>query len=200
MRSQQGESGGQPGQSGGRSGSPQEPAGPPDAPAAVPTFDLRDPVVMQERRALESLLQVPRLVPATEADGLGSQAFRVPAHQMIYDAVSAAGGIAVAVGLPGPAWVSRVVEYAPDAVAPLIHELAVAPLPADREEGLAAHAVSAVLKVAEGELLHRTGMLKSRLRREGTAPESRHTLAELLAAEAALKALRDRIHGIRSDG
>ncbi len=157
--------------------------------------DPRDPVARSERQALECLIQVPRLVPPADADALVSDAFRVPAYRAVHDAVRAAGGMAVAVGLGGPAWVATVQEYARDDIQDLITELAVAPLPADREEGIAAHAVSSVLHMAEGAVISRIGDLRSRVQRLGPEDDGRAVLTDLLAAEAELKTLRARIHG-----
>jgi DNA primase len=157
--------------------------------------DDRDPVVAVERQALECLLQVPRLVPAVDADALESDAFRVPAYRAVHDAVRAAGGMSVAAGLSGPAWVKAVQENAPDAVEGLITELAVAPLPADREEALARYAASVVLRVAEMDVIRRIGDLRSRVQRMGTDAAAAGAFTELLAAESERRTLRDRING-----
>jgi DNA primase len=157
--------------------------------------DERDPVVAIERQALECLLQVPRLVPAVDADALQSDAFRVPAYRAVHDAVRAAGGMSVAAGLSGPAWVKAVQENAPDAVEGLITELAVAPLPADREEALARYAASVVLRVAEMDVIRRIGDLRSRVQRMGADEAAVGAFAELLAVETERRTLRDRING-----
>jgi DNA primase len=157
--------------------------------------DDRDPVVAIERQALECLLQVPRLVPAVDADALESDAFRVPAYRAVHDAVRAAGGMSVAAGLSGPAWVKAVQENAPDAVEGLITELAVAPLPADREEALARYAASVVLRVAEMDVIRRIGDLRSRVQRMGADEAAAGAFADLMAAETERRTLRDRING-----
>jgi DNA primase len=162
---------------------------------AGPRPDTRDPVAAIERQALECLLQVPRLVPAVDADQLESDAFRVPSYRAVHDAVRAAGGMAVAVGMTGPAWVNAVQENAPDAVEGLVTELAVAPLPADREEALARYAASVVLRVAEMELIRRIGDLRSLVQRMGADQDGAGAFAELLAAETERRTLRDRING-----
>jgi DNA primase len=162
------------------------------APSAVP--DSHDPVAAIERQALECLLQVPRLVPAVDADALGSDAFRVPMYRAVHDAIRASGGMAVAAGMSGVAWVNAVQENAPDAVESMITELAVAPLPADREEALARYAASVVLRVAEMNLIHQIGELRSRVQRMGAEGDGA-AFTELLAAETARRTLRDRING-----
>jgi DNA primase len=157
--------------------------------------DSHDPVAAIERQALECLLQVPRLVPAVDADLLESDAFRVPSYRAVHDAIRAAGGMAVAVGMSGPAWVNAVQENAPDAVEALVTELAVAPMPADREEALARYAASVVLRVAEMELIRRIGDLRSKVQRTGAEQDGGAAFAELLAAETDRRTLRDRING-----
>ena len=47
------------------------------------------------------------------------QAFTVPMYQAVFDAIRAAGGISVAVGLEGAAWVESVRENASGPVAAL---------------------------------------------------------------------------------
>jgi DNA primase len=113
----------------------------------------------------------------------------------VHDAIRAAGGMAVAVGMSGPAWVNAVQENAPDAVESLVTELAVAPMPADREEALARYAASVVLRVAEMELIRRIGDLRSKVQRTGAEQDGGSAFAELLAAETERRTLRDRING-----
>jgi DNA primase len=156
--------------------------------------DPRDPVAAVERQALECLLQVPRLVPAVDADALRSDAFRVPAYGVVHDAIAAAGGMAVAVGLTGQAWVTSVQEQASEIVKPLIAELAVAPLLADREDALAKYAAGMVLRMAELGLSKRIAELHSRLQRAGES-DAAALLIELSAAEPEKRALLARIHG-----
>ena len=178
-----------------RSDQRRGPEAAPPRPAAPNRPDPRDPVVAIERQALECLLQVPRLVPAVDADALQSDAFQVPAYRVVHDAVRAAGGMSVAAGLSGPAWVAAVQENAPDAVENLITELAVAPLPADREDALARYAASVVLRVSEMEIIRRIGDLRSRVQQLGTDTDSTAAFAALMAAESERRTLRDRING-----
>ena len=103
--------------------------------------------------------------------------------------------MSVAAGLSGPAWVVAVQENAPDAVEGLITELAVAPLPADREDALARYAASVVLRVSEMEIIRRIGDLRSRVQQLGTDTDSTAAFAALMAAESERRTLRDRING-----
>ncbi|HWJ85412.1 MAG TPA: DNA primase, partial [Cellulomonas sp.] len=112
----------------------------PDRPVRLPMPDRRDPVAQTERTALEVVLQQPHLVPA-EFDELAADAFSAPAYRAVHEAIRAAGGLAVAqplsAGGDATAWVGAVIEQAAAAVAPLVTELAVAPLPEDRPAALA---------------------------------------------------------------
>ena len=169
-------------------------AGPAPAGRGRPTGDVRDPIVRIEREAVECLLQVPQLVPAEDADALGEGAFDVPAYRAVHQAIRGAGGMAAARTLSPMAWTEAVQEAAPDALRQLISELAVVPLPADTEELLARYACSVVLRVAEAEVARVIGDLKSRLQRlDPAGPEATRAYADLLAAEARRRALRDRI-------
>jgi DNA primase len=130
-----------------------------------------------------------------DADALESDAFRVPSYRAVHDAVRAAGGMSVAAGLTGSGWVKAVQENAPDAVEGLITELAVAPLPADREDALARYAASVVLRVAEMDVIRRIGDLRSRVQRMGADEAASGAFTQLLAAETERRNLRDRING-----
>jgi DNA primase len=158
--------------------------------------DPRDPVARVEREALECMIQVPQLVPAADADALGDTAFEVPAHRAVHQAVRAAGGIGTAVTLTTAAWTATVRECTPEAVAGLVSELAVAPLPADGQEALERYAMSVVLRVAEMEVTREIGTLRSRVQRmDPDDPGYQQAFAELLTAEGRRRALRDRFTG-----
>jgi DNA primase len=158
--------------------------------------DPRDPVARVEREALECLLQVPLLVPLDEAGHLSDAAFEVPAYRAVHQAIRAAGGVVRARELSGTAWTEAVHEQSPLAVAPLVTQLAVTPLPADTDEALARYAESVVLRLAEVEINRQIGMMRSRVQRlDPDDPAAAAAFADLLAAEARRRALRDRITG-----
>jgi DNA primase len=158
--------------------------------------DPRDPIARLERQALECMLQVPHLVPTADADQLGESAFEVPALRAIHLAVRGAGGMATAARLSPQAWAEAVRDEATEAVAALVTELAVAPIPADSDEALARFAASVVLRVAEVDVSRAIGTLRSRVQRlEPTDPGYQEAFADLLAAEARRRQLRDRISG-----
>jgi DNA primase len=160
--------------------------------APRPPAERLDPVVKAEREALEVVLQVPRLVPAAEVDGLPMDAFTVPAHRAVHDAVRAAGGMAVAVAMSSQDWIDAVRAAAPEPVEALVTELAVSPLPVDSDEQTAAYATGVVLSVVESELVRRIGELKSRVQRLGSGDEAQQAFHDLFEAEARRRALQDR--------
>jgi DNA primase len=163
---------------------------------ALPSPDPRDPVARVEREVLECLLQVPALVPLDEADALTDEAFEVPAYRVIHQAIRAAGGVPRARQVSGTAWTEAVHEHAPLAVASLVTQLAVTPLPAHTDEALARYAESVVLRLAELELTRQIGMMRSRVQRLDAAdPGGPSAFSDLVAAEARRRALRDRITG-----
>jgi DNA primase len=158
--------------------------------------DPRDPVARVEREALECLLQVPLLVPLEVAEGLDESTFEVPAYRAIHHAIRAAGGMTRAREMSGTAWAEAVRDEAPSAVAPLVTQLAVTPLPADTDEALARYAASVVLRLAEVEVSRRVGIMRSRVQRlDPSAPAAAEAFAELLAVESERRALRERIAG-----
>jgi DNA primase len=165
------------------------------AAAPVPRRDARDPVTKAEREALECILQVPRLVPAAEVDGLPKDAFTVPAHRALHDAVRAAGGMSVAVTMAPQEWIDAVRDAAPEPVAALVTEYAVSPLPVESDEHTARYAAGVVLSVVEGELVRRIGELRSRVQRLGADEEAQQAFADLMAAEQQRQAVRDRRNG-----
>jgi DNA primase len=168
----------------------------PSAEAARRGPDPRDPVARVERGALECMLQLPHLVPAEDADALGDSAFEVPAHRAVHHAVRSAGGLAMAASLRPQAWVERVREEAPEAVRSLVTEMVVAPLPADGEEAVARYATDVVLRVAEVDVSRAISTLRSRVQRlRPDDPGAAEAFAELLAAEARRRSLRERITG-----
>jgi len=158
--------------------------------------DPRDPVARVERAALQCMLQLPHQVPVEEADSLGENAFEVPAHRAVHNAVRAVGGLRAAAALSRQAWVDAVHEQAPEVVRPLVTQLAVEPVPATTEEALSRYASDIVLRVAEVDVSRAVGTLHSRVQRlQPTDPGYAESFAELLAAESRRRALRERISG-----
>src|SRR6185312_11987666 len=135
-------------------------------------------------------------VPLTEADALGDTAFEVPAYRAVHQAIIAAGGVSKGREMSGTAWAEAVHEQAPLAVAPLVTQLAVTPLPADTDDALTRYAESVVLRLAEVEVTRRIGVMRSRVQRlDPDDVAAAQAFSDLLAAEASRRALRDRITG-----
>ncbi len=155
--------------------------------------DPRDPVARVERQALVVALQYPQHVPAA-FDDLGEDAFGVPAWRAVHAAIRAAGGAGTGRTLGGGAWVEAVAEQAPEAVAPLVTEMSVAPVPEDREEVIGAYVADVVRALADLGLTRRIADAKSRLQRLDPAADPdvyRTAFEHLLAIEAERRRLRE---------
>ncbi len=155
--------------------------------------DPRDPVARVERQALVVVLQYPQHVPAS-FDELGEDAFGVPAWKAVHAAIRAAGGAGTGRTLGGGAWVEAVSEQAAEAVAPLVTELSVAPVPEDREEAIAAYVADVVRALVDLGLTRRIADAKSRLQRLDPSAEAEAygaAFEQLLAIERERRRLRD---------
>ena len=147
-----------------------------------------DPVTRLERQVLEVALQLPVAAAASGFDDLPADAFAVPAHRAVHDAIRAAGGAASG---RSAQWAETVLEAAAGAVAPLVTELAVAPLPEDRESALGAYAAGVVAALAEAALTRQIADSRSALQR--TAPDDpayATIFSDLLEQERRRRALR----------
>ena len=134
-----------------RSTGQQRPAGPGEsqssAPLAPRTQLPSDPVSRIEQQVLEAGLQQPRFAAESGFDLLDGVSFQVPALRAVHDAIRAAGGVTthqrISQELGGGAegdrgasatWLADVREGATSALAPLVRELTLAPIPADEDE------------------------------------------------------------------
>ncbi|MGW8565259.1 DNA primase [Isoptericola sp. NPDC055881] len=168
----------------------------PEAASALPVLaapDPRDPVARLERQALIVVLQYPQHVPAS-FDDLGEDAFGVPAWRAVHDAVRAAGGVAAGRDVDGGRWVEAVTEQAPETVAPLVTELAVAPVPEDRESAIGAYVADVVRALVDLGLTRRIADAKSRLQRldqEKDPAAFQQAFTDLLAIEQQRRTLRE---------
>ncbi|WP_380167733.1 DNA primase [Jannaschia sp. R86511] len=178
-----------------RNGGPPGAGGPPAGPTRRPQtrVDADDPVATTERFALACALQVPDHVGA-QVDALGDDAFTVPAHRVVHEAIMAVGG---ATGRTGSELVGAVRDVAPSAVEQLITRLAVMDLPAGEKE-LPRFAVGMVAKVAEVEA-NRSVMdamrRLNRLSREDDVEAYQQAQTVLAQAQARQRSLRDRAQG-----
>jgi DNA primase len=164
----------------------------------MPMPDRRDPVARTERTALEVVLQYPQLCPP-DFDALAADAFTTPAYRAVHEAVRAAGGLAAARDVlagdrASGGWVDLVREEASSPVLPLVTELAVAPLPEDRPDALAAYVRDVVGKLVEIGVTRAIADLKGRLQRmdSGADPEDyQRVFTELIALESRRRMLRE---------
>ncbi|NDO91250.1 DNA primase [Cellulosimicrobium composti] len=160
---------------------------------ALPAPDPRDPIARRERLALVGVLQYPQHVPAM-FDDLGEDAFAVPAWRAVHAAIRAAGGVREGVRLGPGHWVEAVVEQAAEPVRALVTELAVAPLPEDREDVVGGYVAGVVRGLVDLGLTRRVADAKSRLQRLDPAADLaayQEAFAALLALEAERRTLRE---------
>ncbi|MDF2848319.1 MAG: primase [Oerskovia sp.] len=178
------------------------PPGPDDAaPAASsgPVFaqpDPRDPVARLERQALVVALQYPQYVPTEEFDAFSETAFATPAWRAVHDAIRAAGGMAGAAAHPAGQWVEHVIEQAPETVQGIVNQLAVAPLPEDRENVIQGYVQGVIKAFVDLGLTRRVADAKSRLQRLDPAADPDAygaAFAELLSVEKERRELRERV-------
>jgi DNA primase len=178
------------------------PPGPDDAAPAAPSGpvfaqpDPRDPVARLERQALVVALQYPQYVPTEEFDAFSETAFATPAWRAVHDAIRAAGGMAGAAAHPAGQWVEHVIEQAPETVQGIVNQLAVAPLPEDRENVIQGYVQGVIKAFVDLGLTRRVADAKSRLQRLDPAADPDAygaAFAELLSVEKERRELRERV-------
>nr|WP_194719733.1 DNA primase [Cellulosimicrobium arenosum] len=160
---------------------------------AVPAPDPRDPVARRERLALAAVMQYPQHVP-TSFDTLGEDAFAVPAWQAVHAAIRAAGGVQEGATTADGRWVEAVTEQAAEPVRALVTELAVAPLPEDREHVVGDYVAGVVRSVVDLGLTRRIADARGRLQRldpTGDPAVYQEAFSGLLALEAERRTLRE---------
>ncbi|MFD1719535.1 DNA primase [Georgenia deserti] len=165
-----------------------------------------DPVARLERQVLEVVLQLPQHALAAGFDDLPPDTFTVPAFRGVHDAVRAAGGtraygeqVEKMHGAGGDAqeraatwWAEQVRENAVGPVAGVVTELAVAPLPADRADGLAAYARGVLVALLRMGLTRRIADVKGNLQRtDPQDPAYSEIFTELMELENRRRALTD---------
>ena len=159
--------------------------------------DRSDPVARLERQTLEVVLQYPAYVP-TEFDELAADAFSVPAWRAVHEAIRAAGGVTrIGAAEPGQ-WVARVLEGATQPVVGLVNELAVSPLPEDREDAVEDYVRGIVSSLVEMQITRRIADLRSRLQRTDAQqdPDEYDVIfRELLTLDQQRRTIRSRNEG-----
>lgn len=146
-----------------------------------------DPVTRLERELIMALLQHPDEIPLETAQRALHTTFSQPALATVRDALLAAID---AYGHTG--WVRRVTEESPSAFAPLVTQLAIAPLPI-REGFAAEYCAGVTTSLIERDLLRRKTELVGALQRtEASADPARYrTLQqELVDIEAERRRVR----------
>jgi DNA primase len=190
------------GRASGAAGGPARPGGSaPDGEerhTEVPRPDLRDPVQVAERQLLQVALQYPLAIYPGDMDELEPGHLRAPMHQAVWHALRAVGGVPAADTMSATRWNQAVLAQTPPVVRPLVHELAVAPLPTrlDPESGLPpeVYVDSLVIRVRLATLEHRIAQTLGQAGRtpDGT-PESRRLAEHLMQLQREHAALKDKV-------
>ncbi len=166
-----------------------------------------DPVARVERLALEALLQRPMDVIGTGFEDLDGASFTVPSYRAVHDAVRAVGGLDAFVQVLGAAeqrlgtgeeatraatrsFDEDVRETAGEIVGGIVTELAVAPLPQDKADGMRAYSRGVMTALVRMDLTRRTGEVRARVQRmDPDDPEYQKTFQELIGLEERRQAL-----------
>ncbi|MCI2266241.1 DNA primase [Sediminivirga luteola] len=153
--------------------------------------DPADPKAQVQRQALQVVLQQPGFVNARLFDRLDGSVFTVPAFRHVHEAMRAAGGVAAAAKTP-QGWPERVRQNALPEVAPLVGELAVAPLPAQPGAALERYCKAVVARLFDLDMLRIAGDMHARLQQIGDSnpQEQQHILRQLQVLEANRARLR----------
>ncbi|RRC96487.1 DNA primase [Schaalia canis] len=156
--------------------------GPTTRPSAGPRQGPEDPVTRVERQALEVLLQRPADLIGSGFEDLDGNAFSVPTHRAVHDAVRAVGGLdafaqmltqaesTLGVGEGAVVAATRhfdeaVREMAGDVVGAVVTELAVAPLPQHAGGDVRAYSRGMMAAMVRMDLTRRTADLRAQLQR-----------------------------------
>jgi len=161
-----------------------------ERPRRVPAVQ-EDVVGKLEREALEVALQLPEVAAGCGFDDVGGEAFVIPAHRAVQDAIRAAGGTAAAAG-DVPGWLEAVRAGAPGPVQRLVSGMAVAPLPATDEVALRTYAAGVMTSLIRMSLTRAIGALKSELQRADPAsPAYQQLFSDLITLENQRRALTE---------
>ena len=115
---------------------------------------------------------------------ISPEAFTVPQYRAVFDAVRAAGGPAVG------DWVGAVVSEAGEALAGVISQLAVTPLPTDKAD--ADYARSVLSRMLDLDLTRQIAEIRGGMQRAGEgSDEAQAAFANLIELETRRRALRE---------
>ena len=149
----------------------------------------KDPVVRAQALTLGVLLQAGNEIakdPSALAlyGAISPEAFTVPQYRAVFDAVRAAGGPAVG------DWVGAVVSEAGEALAGVISQLAVTPLPTDKAD--ADYARSVLSRMLDLDLTRQIAEIRGGMQRAGEgSDEAQAAFANLIELETRRRALRE---------
>ena len=153
--------------------------------------NTKDPVVRSQALALGVLLQAGSEIardPSAFAlyGAISPEVFSVPQYRAVFEAVRAAGGPS-----EGAAdWVGTVAREAGDALAGVVSQLAVTPLPTDRAD--ADYARSVLSRMLDLDLTRQIAELRGGMQRAGEgSDEAQAAFATLIGLETRRRALRD---------
>ena len=184
----------------------------PEASAPMPARrGPEDPVSKIERQALEALIQYPKYVVGSGFEELGGEAFSVPSYRAVHDAIRAAGGLGAfvkllrqaeehfgkgekkAVQAATRAFVDDVRELMIPEVAAVLMELAVAPLPQDREDQLRAYCRGAMGAMVRLDVTRRLADANANLQRlSEDDPQYTQAFRELMRLEEVRRRFTER--------
>ena len=183
----------------------------PEASAPMPARrGPEDPVSKIERQALEALVQYPKYVVGSGFEELGGEAFSVPSYRAVHDAIRAAGGLGAFVKLlrqaeehfgkgekaeqaATRAFVDDVRELMIPEVASVLMELAVAPLPQDREDQLRAYCRGAMGAMVRLDVTRRLADANANLQRlSEDDPQYTQAFRELMRLEEVRRRFTER--------
>ena len=184
----------------------------PEASAPMPARrGPEDPVSKIERQALEALVQYPMYVVGSGFEELGGEAFSVPSYRAVHDAIRAAGGLDAflklfrqaeehfgkgekkAVQAATRAFVDDVRELMIPEVAAVLMELAVAPLPQDREDQLRAYCRGAMGAMVRLDVTRRLADANANLQRlSEDDPQYTQAFRELMRLEEVRRRFTER--------
>ena len=183
----------------------------PEATAPMPARrGPEDPVSKIERQALEALVQYPMYVVGSGFEELGGEAFSVPSYRAVHDAIRATGGLDAfiklfrqaeehfgkgekAVQAATRAFVDDVRELMIPEVAAVLMELAVAPLPQDREDQLRAYCRGAMGAMVRLDVTRRLADANANLQRlSEDDPQYTQAFRELMRLEEVRRRFTER--------
>ena len=170
---------------GGRDERPQEDA--PEAPAGARLADLPVDVVTRiEREALMAMLQLPQAMGESLLARAAHAAVTNETLRVVRDAV-----VANLERAQDRDWVEHVAADVPGPFASLVRQLAVAPIPAADEAGLARYSKDVAISLIERDLLREIAELRGALQRASSDPVlSRAVQVRLVELEREKRALR----------